>query len=171
MWLQRLESHGHSLNEMCPRLRASTTGEGERPLVQLKTKTSPMVDALKVEEMQERYILHQDCVCTWVYIHMENDNRVCKTEFVKQTSYYINVLSFSPSPLHFNCIKCWWQPLVWLYHPDQGDSHQPGIYHCVGKEARYAAFTSSWSPQLYFPESSLHQLEKNFLHFPQRCGD
>lgn len=67
---------------MCLRLRASTTGEGEQPLVQLKTKTSSMVDALKVEEMQERYILYQECVRTHVYIDMENDNKVCKTDFL-----------------------------------------------------------------------------------------
>lgn len=67
---------------MCLRLRTSTTGEGERPLVQLNAKTSFMVDALKVEEMQERYILHQECIRTRVYIHMENDNKVCKTDFL-----------------------------------------------------------------------------------------
>lgn len=151
---------------MCLRLRTSTTGEGERSLVQLKAKTSFMVDALKVEEMQERYILHQECVRTQVYIQIENDNKVCKTDFLL---YKCPKLLLPNSILIM--LNAGAKPLVWLYYPDQGDSHQPGIYHCVGKEARYAAFASSWSPQLYFPESSLHQLEKNFLHFPQRCGD
>lgn len=88
---------------MCLRLRTSTTGEGERPLVQLKAKTSFMVDALKVEEMQERYILHQECVRTRVYIHMENDHKVCKTDFLL---YQCPKL---PPLLHFNCVKCWCQ--------------------------------------------------------------
>lgn len=74
--------NSHSLNEIYFRLRASTTGKGKQPLIQLKTKTSSMVDALEVEEMQERYILHQGCVRTRVYIHMENDNKVCKTDFL-----------------------------------------------------------------------------------------